>query len=91
MYDHSLYRERKHFCCYCLQDFSTAIRVNIKDCFVINGKQAIKMPKKVECVKLKNFEKKTKSPFMTYVNFQSILVPEDNGQPNPNESHLSYP
>ena len=30
----------------------------MKDCFKINGKQTIKMPKKGEYVKFKNFEKK---------------------------------
>ena len=30
----------------------------MKDCFKINGKQTIKVPKKGEYVKFKNFEKK---------------------------------
>ena len=33
---------------------------HIKDFFKINGKERIKMYKKGECVKFKNFEKKTK-------------------------------
>ena len=28
----------------------------------------------------KNHERKIKSPFMIYVDFESILVPEDNGK-----------
>ena len=36
------------------------------------------MPKKCEYVTFKNFKRKTKSPFMIYANFKSILVPEDN-------------
>ena len=82
MYDHSLHRERKHFCCYYLQPFKTAekLKCHIKDCFKINGKQTIKMAKKGECIKFKNFERKIKTPFMIYVDFQSILVPEDNGK-----------
>ena len=57
MYDHSLHRERKHFCCYCLHAFITEeiLKSHIKDCFEINGKHTIKMPKKGECVKFKNF------------------------------------
>ena len=46
----------------------------------------IKMPKKVEYVRLKNYERKVKSPFMIYADFESILVPEDNGKQNPEES-----
>ena len=47
------------------------------------------MPKKDECVKFKMFERKIKSPFMTYADFESILVPEDNGKQNPNESYTN--
>ena len=47
------------------------------------------MPKKGEYVKLKNFERKSKSTFMTYVDFQSILVPEDNGKQNSNEFYTN--
>ena len=47
------------------------------------------MPKKDECVRFKMFERKIKSPFMTYADFESILVPEDNGKQNPNESYTN--
>ena len=61
MYDHSLHRRRKR-CCYCFHTFITQEILNgrIKDCFKINGKQTIKMPKKGEYVKFKNFERKIK-------------------------------
>ena len=44
-----LYIVKKHFCRYCLQAFSTKeiLKRHIKDCFKINGKQRIIMPKKV--------------------------------------------
>ena len=35
------------------------------------------MSKKCEYVTFKNFERKIKSLFMIYVDFESILVPED--------------
>ena len=91
MYGHSLLSGRKHFCCYCLQAFSTEkiLKSHMKDCFKINGKQTIKIPKKREYVKFKNFERKIKSPFLIYADFESILVPEDNGKQNPNESYSS--
>ena len=44
------------------------------------------MPKKGEYITFKNFERKIKSIFMIYADFESILVPEDNGKQNPNES-----
>ena len=37
----------------------------------------------------KNFERKLKSSFMIYVDFGSILVPEDNGKQNPNQSYTN--
>ena len=45
------------------------------------------MLKKGEYVNFKNFERKTKSPFMIYVDFYSILVPEDAGKQNTNEPY----
>ena len=55
----TLHHERKHFCCYCLHAFVTEeiLKCQIKDCFNINGKQTIKMPKKGEYLKFKNFER----------------------------------
>ena len=68
MYDYTLHRERKHFCRYCLQAFSTEeilIR-HIKDFFKINDKKRTIMPKKGEYVKFKNYERKIKSPLIIY-------------------------
>ena len=49
------------------------------------------MPKKGKYVTFKYFERKMKSPFlfMIYADFESILVPEDNGKQNPNESYTN--
>ena len=49
MYDHTLHRGK---------NISVFIRRNIKDCFKINGKQRIIMPKKGENVKFRNYERK---------------------------------
>ena len=88
MFNYTLHRGRKHFCWYCLQAFSTEdiLKLYVKDCFKINGKQRIIMPKRARYVKFKNYERKIKSPFMIYADFGSILVPEDNGKQNPQES-----
>ena len=44
MYNHTLRHGRKHFCCYCLQNFTTkeVLKQHINDCFKINGKKSIK-------------------------------------------------
>ena len=47
------------------------------------------MPKKDEYVTFKNYERKIKSPFIIYANFQSILSPENNGKQNPDESYTN--
>ena len=49
----------------------------------------IKMPKKGECVRFKNYERKIKSAFMIYADFEGILVPEDNGKQTPNDSYTN--
>ena len=79
---HTLHCGRKHFCCYCLDAFITEeiLKHHIKDCFTINDNERIIMPKKGEYVKFKNFERKIISPFMIYADFESILIPEDNGK-----------
>ena len=93
MYDHTLQCERKHFSCFCLPAFSTrniiSYRCHINDCFRINDKQIINISKKGEYVRFKNYEWKIKSPFMIYADFESILVPENNGKQNPNESYTN--
>ena len=85
MYNH----ERKNFCRYCLQAFRTAekLKFHVKDCFQTNGKLTFKMPKNGEYIKFKNFGRKMKPLFMIYSDFESILVTEDNGKQNLNESY----
>ena len=45
------------------------------------------MSEKGEYVKFKNYERKIKSPFIIYANFESILMPENNEKQNPKESY----
>ena len=50
MCNHTLHHKRIHFCRFYLKAFSTEeiLKRHFKDCFQINGKQRIKMPKKCE-------------------------------------------
>ena len=79
---------KKIFSRCCLQAFSTEeiSKAHIKDCFKINVKQKVIMPKKGEHVKLKNYERKR---FTFYVHFESILLPEDYGKQNPEEPYTN--
>ena len=47
------------------------------------------MPKKDEYVKFKLLERKIKSSFLIYADFESVLVPEDNGKQDLEESYMS--
>ena len=50
------------------------------------------MPAKGEYDRFRNYETKIKKPFMIYGDFESILVPEDNGKQNPNRFYVNkYP
>ena len=48
---------------------------HINDCYKIHGKQGIKMPKKDEYVRFKNYEGKIKLSFMICADFESVLAP----------------
>ena len=58
IYDHILNHRRKHFCRYYLVAFSTEkiLKRHMKDCFKINAKQIIKMPKKVNTLNSKTLK-----------------------------------
>ena len=91
MCDYTRHRGRKHFCRYCLQAFSRKqiLKCIVKDCYKIIGEQIFKMPKKSEYVLFTVYERKTKSPFMIYTDFENILVQEDNAKQNLEESYTS--
>ena len=75
MFNQSKHKERKHFCMYCLQCFSSE-RVLVKhanNCLTINGAQAINMPKQDENIlKFNNFHKQLPVPFVIYADFEAI-------------------
>ena len=91
MYDYTLHHGIKDFCRYCLQAFSSEeiLKRDNKDCFKVNGKQRIVMSKKDEYIKVNNYERKIKSTAIIHADFESILVPEDNGKQNPEESYTN--
>ena len=75
MYHKTKHRQRKHFCMYCLQRFSSEeiLSRHKTDCIVINEKQAIKMPEKGNnTLKFNNFYKQLPVPFLIHVDFEAI-------------------
>ena len=75
MYNKSKHKERKHFCMYCLQCFSSeSILVkHVNNCLTINGSQAINMPKQGDNIlKFNNFHKQLPVLFVIYSDFEAI-------------------
>ena len=75
MYNQSKHKERKHFCMYCLQCFSSEriLANHVNTCLTINGAQAINMPKQGEnMLKFNNFHKQLPVPFVIYADFKAI-------------------
>ena len=75
MYNQLKHKERKHFCMYCLQCFSSEriLTSHVNNCLTINGAQAINMPKQGENIlKFNNFHKQLPVPFVIYANFEAI-------------------
>ena len=76
MYNQSKHKERKHFCMFCLQCFSSEriLANHVNNCLKINGAQAINMPKKGENIlKFNNFHKQLPVPFVIYADFEAIM------------------
>ena len=90
MYQQTKHKERKHFCMHCLQCFiSERVLNNHKEnCIIINGKQAINMPKKGEnMLKYTNHHKQQAVPFVIYADFEAITEKIQGCQPNNDKSY----
>ena len=75
MYNQSKHKNKKHFCVYCLQCFSSEriFANHVNNCLTINGKQAINMPKKGENIlRFNSFHKQLPVPFVIYADFEAI-------------------
>ena len=86
------HEERKHFCTHsCLQCFSTEeILTNHKtNCMLINGEQAIRMPKKGNnnILHFQNYHKQMPVPFVIYADFEAITEKVRGCQPNSTKSY----
>ena len=91
MYDLSLHRGKNIFAviAYRLLVQKKTLESHIKDCSKINSKQRIIMPKKGEFIKFEYHERKIKFSFITFADFERILVPENNGKQYPEESYTN--
>ena len=75
MFKQTKHKSKKNFCMNCLQCISSkeVLNAHRKDCIVINGKQAIKMPNVDENgVEFINHSKQIPVPFVIYADFEAI-------------------
>ena len=90
MYNQSRHKERKHFCMYCLQCFSSEsiLEKHTNNCLIVNGKQAINMPKEGENIlKFNNFHKQQAVPFVIYTDFEAITKKVQGCKSNDDKSY----
>ena len=89
MFDQTKHNCKKHFCMYCLQCFSRedVLAEHVKNCLSINGKQAIKMPKKGQHVNFRNYHKQIPAPFVIYADFEAITEKVHGCLPNNEKSY----
>ena len=90
MYNQTKHKERKHFCMYCLQCFSSerVLTDHKENCMQVNGTQAIKMPAKDNNIlKFNNFHKQLPVPFVIYSDFEAITEKIHGCQPNDDKSY----
>ena len=90
MYNQTKHKERKYFCMYCLQCFSSEkVLINHKEnCIQVNGTQAIKMPtKNDDILKFNNFHKQLPVPFVIYADFEAITEKIHGCQPDNDKSY----
>ena len=73
MYSKTKYQHKKHFCMYCLQNFSTEEILNShrERFLLINETQAVKY--ETGTTKFKNFDKQIPIPFKIYVDSECLL------------------
>ena len=90
MYNKTKHKERKHFCVHRLQCFSTeeVLSKHKTNCMVINGEQAIRMPRKGNnTLQFQNYHKQMPVPFVIYADFEAITEKVQGCQPSDAKSY----
>ena len=90
MFNKTKHANKKHFCMYCLPNFTTEqILLKHKDnCMVVNGKQAMRIPKEGEnIVQFKNHHRQMPAPFVIYADFEAIIEKIHGYEPNNSKSY----
>ena len=89
MHNQTKHKERKHFCMYCLQCFSSERVLNDHkaNCITVNGTQAVIMPNENNNrLNFHHFHKQQAIPFVIYADFEAITEKIQGCQPNDEKS-----
>ena len=89
MYNQTKHKSKKHFCLFCLQNFTSEEILNNhkENCIEINGTQAIKMPDKSNNIlKFHNFHRQLPVPFVIYADFEALTEKISGCQPSTEKS-----
>ena len=79
----------KYFCKNCIQHFSSEeiLERHKPNCMLVNGKQAVDLPKEGSKVKFNHLQRLVPVPFVIYADLEALLVPIENCTPNNNASY----
>ena len=90
MFNQTKHKNKKHFCMYCLQCFSSdrVLNEHKDNCIQVNGTQVVKMPDKDNNIlKFINFHKQQPVPFAIYADFEAIIEKISGCKPNNDRSY----
>ena len=84
------HKGRRYFCLNCLNGFNTPESLNKHKEYCYNNECVkINMPPQGTYLRFKNFLYSEKAPFAIYADFESLIKPLDNCNPDPNKSYTN--
>src|SRR5579863_10685448 len=75
---------KKYFCKNCIQHFSSEeiLERHKPNCMLVNGKQAVDLPKVGSKVKFNKLQRLVPVPFIIYADLEALVIPMQNCTPN---------
>src|SRR2546426_4978768 len=87
-YRQTKHKEKKEFCYNCIQCFSSkeVLNKHKPDCVVLNGKQAVELPKEGSTIEFKSLNKTIPVPFVIYADCEALVKSLKKCENNKNEN-----
>src|SRR5271165_1699195 len=82
----------KYFCMNCIQFFSSQeiLERHKPNCMLVNGKQAVDLPKEGSKVKFNKLQRLVPVPFVIYADLEALLIPIQNCAPDNSASYTLH-